>query len=552
MVKKTWVPFIAICFLLGSWEFCSRFFSDLLFVLPPPSRILLCIWQKSDRLLFHTGITLKEMAGGFILALLVAFPLAWMMAFWESMRMILQPLFIVIQCIPMFALAPLMVMWFGWSYTAIVLPTALMIFFPLTMNIYQGLLSTPQHLTDYFKTLNATPWQFFFKLQLPASLPHIFAGFRISAAIAGIAAIAGEWAGGQNGLGMLMLQSRRETDLEITFGALFCLTFISSILYLGMAALEKAVKNRKPWRLPFNSLAATALVTIVFGCQPSPKIKETRLLLDWVPNPNHVALYVGIEKNFFKQRGIDLQILKLHDPSDSLSYLMSGQADLAVYYMVETLQAVQKGAKIAMIGALIEEPLNSLLYRKDDGIRTIEDLNDKIIGYSMDGKSFKSLQSLLKQKKLTPKAMHNVSFDLVSTLATKRVDAVYDAYWNIEVPHLRSLGIETEFFKMSDLGIPPHQELVMIAKEDFIQASSEFVKKFQAAMQEAITYCQQNPKEAFEMYLKANPDKGDKAREWEREAWELTYPILAKSQQIDQAAVNNYRDWLLERAILQR
>ncbi|MBS4168928.1 ABC transporter substrate-binding protein [Parachlamydia sp. AcF125] len=552
MAKKTWVPFIAFCFLIGSWEFCSRFFSELLFVLPPPSRILLCTWQKSDRLLFHTGITLKEMGGGFLLALLVAFPLAWMMAFWESMRMILQPLFIIIQCIPMFALAPLMVMWFGWSYTAIVLPTALMIFFPLTMNIYQGLLSTPQHLTDYFKTLKATPWQFFFKLQLPSSLPHIFAGFRISAAIAGIAAIAGEWAGAQEGLGILMLQSRRETDLEITFGALFCLTFISLALYLGMTAVEKAVKNRKTWRLSVNGVAAAALITIVFGCQPSPKEKETKLLLDWVPNPNHVALYVGIDKGFFKKKGIDLQILKLHDPSDAVGYLMSGQADLAVYYTTEALQAMQKGAKLSMVGVLIQEPLNSLLYHKEGGIHALEDLNGKVIGFSMNGMNFKSLQVLLKQRHIAPQAMHNVSFDLVSALAAKRVDAVYDAYWNIEVPHLRSLGIETDFFTMNDLGIPPYQELILIAKEGSLQASPEFVEKLQAAMQETIVYCQKNPDEAFDIYLKANPDKGDKAREWEREAWKLTYPILAQSQKIDQTEVNNYRDWLLEHNILQR
>jgi len=549
MVKKTWVPFIAMCLLIGAWELCSRYFSDLLFVLPPPSRIMLCVWQKSDRLLFHTGVTLKEMAGGFILALIVAFPLAWMMSFWESMRMILQPLFIVIQCIPMFTLAPIMVIWFGWSYTAIVLPTALMIFFPLTMNIYQGLLSTPQHLVDYFKTLKATPWQFFFKLQLPASLPHVFAGFRIAAAIAGIAAIAGEWAGAQDGLGMLMMQSRRETDLEVTFGALFCLTFVSLTLYMGMAALENAIKNRKSWRMPSSAVLAVSLVAF-FGCQSAPKPHVTRLILDWIPNPNHVALYAGIQKDFFKNRGIDLQILKIHNPSDGIGYLTSGQADLAVYYTTETLHAMQRGTKLAMVGVLIGEPLYSLLYRKNEGVSSLQDLNGKIIGYSMEGKTLQALQNVLAKKGVIPEKMHNVSFDLVSTLATKRVSAVYDAYWNIEIPHLKSLGIETDYFNANDLGIPPYNELILIANAGSEQASAAFVENLHAAMYETIEYCQKNPEEAFALYLKANPDKGDKTRIWEKEAWELTYPLLAKTQEIDPASIEAYKQWLVANDIL--
>ena len=126
----------------------------------------------------------------------------------------------------MFALAPLMVFWFGWSYKAIVIPTALMLFFPLTMSIYHGFLSIPRDLLDYFTLHQATPWQLFSKLELPWALPHIIAGLRITVAIAGMGAVAGEWAGGQAGLGLLMLESRRGVDLEMTFAALFCLTFL--------------------------------------------------------------------------------------------------------------------------------------------------------------------------------------------------------------------------------------------------------------------------------------------------------------------------------------
>ena len=208
MQKNTIIATVFVLLFI-MWEAISRLNSHLIFVLPAPSNIFVTLWNHSDRFLLHTLVTLKEMAGGFALALSVAFPLAGLMLIWKPLRMVLQPIIIVIQCIPMFALAPIMVIWFSWSYTAIVVPTALMIFFPMMMNIYRGLHSTPNYLLDYFQVNQATTWQTFFKLQLPWALPHICSGFRISAGIAGIGAVTGEWAGGQQGLGILMLESRR-------------------------------------------------------------------------------------------------------------------------------------------------------------------------------------------------------------------------------------------------------------------------------------------------------------------------------------------------------
>jgi NitT/TauT family transport system substrate-binding protein len=228
---------------LSVWEWFSSHHEMLQFVLPSPSTISYSLWEHADRFRFHTFATFKEMMGGVLIAFIVAFPLAWLMAHYGALRGAFQTVFVITQCVPMFALAPLMVLWFGWSYTAILVPTALMIFFPLAMNIYQGICATPKHLLDFFKLHQATPWQVFFKLQLPWGLPHIFAGLRIALAFAGIGAVAGEWAGAQEGLGILMLESRRAADIEMMFGALVCLTVLSLVFYAGAIFLEKLMIN---------------------------------------------------------------------------------------------------------------------------------------------------------------------------------------------------------------------------------------------------------------------------------------------------------------------
>ena len=148
-LKKSTSAVILFLALLVAWETSSYTYAHLQFALPAPSAIAGCMWDCRDRLIFHSLITIREMLGGFFLALSCAFPLAWMMSQWKTMRVMLQPIFVMIQCIPMFALAPLMVLWFDWSFLAVMVPTALMIFFPLTMNIYKGLCATPGHLLDW-------------------------------------------------------------------------------------------------------------------------------------------------------------------------------------------------------------------------------------------------------------------------------------------------------------------------------------------------------------------------------------------------------------------
>lgn len=553
MSQNVFVSVCVFCCFFLIWEGSSHIFTNLLFVLPPPSKIFYLIFDKSERFIFHTGITLKEMFGGVFIAFAVAFPLAWLMTLWSTLRMILQPVFVIIQCVPMFALAPIMVIWFDWSFTAIVIPTALMIFFPLTINIYQGLRATPRHLIDYFRINQATPWQIFFKLQLPWSLPHIFSGLRISAAIAGIGAVAGEWAGAQEGLGVLMIESRRGADLETTFGALFCLTFVSLLLYGTATYFEKKVVERKPKKIALKKpiLATCAILAglSIGGCK-EPTKNETRMILDWLPNPNHVPLYTGIQKGFFKEQGIDLKILKIHDPGDSVPFIEAEQVELALTYMPHAIRAMTRGANIIPMGILIDQPLNSIIYRSDSTIRDPKDLNGKVIGYCIDGCSTAFLDSLFDENKINPLKKRNVSFDLVSTLGTKRVDAIYGAYWNIEGENLRSYGIETEHFELINLGVPNYYELIFIAKKNSPQSKSDFIQRFKKGLQDSINYSTEHPEEAFDYYLAANPDKGEKVRQWEIEAWLKTIPVLAKSQNIESTVWNDFSQWQIDKGLV--
>lgn len=542
---------LVFIFLILAWETYSRLNTETLFIIPAPSYILECFFTRFDRLLFHTYATAKEMAGAMLIALSVAFPIAWGMYLHRFLRSVLHPLFVIIQCIPMFTLAPIMVFWFDWSYKAIVIPTALMIFFPLTINIYQGLCSTPSELLDYFRVNQATKMQTFFKLQLPWSMPHLIAGFRISTAIAGIGAVAGEWAGAQEGLGILMLESRRSTDLGMTFAALLCLTILSLGLYGLSFLFEQLLVTRRRLQLfqAFKKYYAFCLIPVVLtSCQQTNEKKNdlpvTHIILDWLPNPNHIPLFVGIEKGFFNEKGINLKLTKITDPGDTISYITSKKVDLALYYMPEMYLAMQQGANLVPVGFLIKDPLNAFIYRKESGITTVKDMNDKRIGYVVGGFGVGLMNRLLTKNKIRPAEKFNVSFDLVGAMGSKRVDVLYGAYWNIESEHLRSLGVDTDYFSLEEMGYPKYYELLIIANKDTPYASAEFVENFKSALQASIDYSKKNPEEAFAIYKSLNPDKGEKTLSWEKEAWLKTLPVFAVDQVNEESVWNNFEQWI--------
>lgn len=549
LLRRICILISVFVILLAFWEEFSKYSKGLRFVLPAPSEILAQLWNNSDRFWFHSMATFKIMAGGLVAAIVIAFPFAWLMASWRTAHILLQPLFIITQCLPMFTLAPIMVFWFGWTYTAIVVPTTLMIFFPLTMNLFQGLRSTPQHLLDYFRIHQATAWQTLYKLQLPWALPHLFAGLRISAAIAGIGAIAGEWAGAPSGLGLLMLESRRSADLETVFAALLCILFVSLFLYISIAVFEQLITKYKFVHLARSSMATAAMLLCVISlssCQTSSNDKKgntIKLTLDWLPNPNHIPLYAGINKGFFKEEGILLELQPLHDLG-GISYLSTGKTDLIIYYMPSTIRAIEKGHPIKPIAVLIDQPLDGLIYRKEIEYTSFQDLSDKTFGFCGNGVSRLISNYLFKENKIRPKELRNVNFDLVSTLGNQQVDVIIGAFFNIEREQLYAWGIETGYSSFTSLGLPTYYELIVLANENSPQAQPEFIDRFQRAMHRSIQFSKQHPQEAFNLYAKANPDKSQRTLEWENRAWKVTLPLLAKNQTIDPVVWQTFSDWL--------
>ena len=278
--------------------------------------------------------------------------------------------------------------------------------------------------------------------------------------------------------------------------------------------------------------------------------KTNRLLLDWLPNPNHIPLYVGIEKHFFEEEGIHLMIQKMHDNGEGISYLTSRQADLLVNHMPGTLKACSRGAHIKIVGLLIKEPLTGFIYRQKSNISKPEDLTGYTLGYCLGGPDTSFLDFLLIQGNIQVGERKNVSVDLISPMKTGRVDFIYGGFWNIEPAQLHSLNVDTGYFPIQDFGVPNYYEMIILAHGDTPESSPKFRRAFQRALQKSIDFCIQNPEEAFQYYQTHNPDRRAKTFAWEKEAWYITYPLLANNQQIDFQLLKTFSDWMKKQKII--
>lgn len=238
-MKRLYKYFLTPLFVILVWEGLRLIFRDQFALLPSTVETVRYFFLHIDRLSFHASITLREILLGCFCSIVLAFPLAWLMVLNEDICDFFQSTFVVVQCVPMFTLAPIMVTLFGWTFMAILIPTILMIIFPLTINIFKGFAQVPKSLLNYFRFHKASEWKILFKLRIPYAMPNIFAGLRISTAIAGVGAVAGEWAGAQDGLGVYLQMCRRNIDMSGVFCGIFILVAISLILYNVVILIER-------------------------------------------------------------------------------------------------------------------------------------------------------------------------------------------------------------------------------------------------------------------------------------------------------------------------
>ena len=213
------------------WEFCCVYFNLPPFMLPPPSKIFMSIYTNWDLLLKHASYTLVEILASIFIGTIIGIVTALTISSSERLKRWVMPILLASQSIPVFALAPLLILWLGYGMSSKIVIGVLIVFFPITSNFTDALNKVPQELIDAGKTIGLTKVQVFWKIKIPSSLPGLCSGIRVAACFAPIGAVVGEWIGGSTGLGSFMIYSNARLQTDNMFAALIILIFITITLY---------------------------------------------------------------------------------------------------------------------------------------------------------------------------------------------------------------------------------------------------------------------------------------------------------------------------------
>ena len=290
----------------------------------------------------------------------------------------------------------------------------------------------------------------------------------------------------------------------------------------------------------------------------SGELRELDVVLDWYPNALHAFLYEAIEKGYYAEEGLKVNIRFPSNTNDALSLVAAGKADIGLYYQHDVIQArANQNVPVKSIGAVVQGPLNIILSLKEKDITSPSDLVGKTIGYAGTELSEALIRSIMANvgADYSDVTMIDVGFDLMSSMTTGNVDATIGCLVNHEVPQMEEEGFEVNWFSLDDYGVPTNYEGVFVANDDAIENDSETLKAFLRASAKGFADMQADPEEALRILLaNQNEENFPLSETVERSSINVLLPIMetADAQFLSQsdACWQENIDWMLEQGLI--
>ncbi|GBQ46686.1 ABC transporter permease [Komagataeibacter sucrofermentans] len=230
-------PVVTCAGLVALWAALARWGQVPPYMLPAPDAVARALWSGRAQLEPAALTTLEETLLGLGIGIGAGSALAIAMALWAPLRRWVMPMVLLSQAVPVFALAPLLVLWFGFGMTSKVVMAVLVIFFPVTSALGDGLRQTEAGWMDLARTMGATRWRVLVHIRLPAAMPAFATGVRMATVIAPIGAVVGEWVGASSGLGFLMQTANTRFQTDLMFATLAVLAVMTVLLWWGVDRL---------------------------------------------------------------------------------------------------------------------------------------------------------------------------------------------------------------------------------------------------------------------------------------------------------------------------
>lgn len=276
--------------------------------------------------------------------------------------------------------------------------------------------------------------------------------------------------------------------------------------------------------------------------------KPLILILDWLVNPDHAAIFVAEEQGFFAREGVEVTVITPSNPDDGPKLVAAGHADLAVTYQPQLVVQAAEGLPLIRIASLISQPLNCLVVKKNGAIQQLADLKGKRIAYTSHVEGTLMLNDLLKKANLTIQDVQiiNVQYNLTQALLSNRVDAIINVMRNVEPLQMQFAHQTVKIFPVELAGIPTYDELIIITNKN--KLTDPRLSKFLVALNKASHYLLNNPEKSWRVFARNHPALNN---ELNHQIWQATLPYIARQPlNFDKKAYTKFMFFLYQKHII--
>jgi putative hydroxymethylpyrimidine transport system substrate-binding protein len=308
---------------------------------------------------------------------------------------------------------------------------------------------------------------------------------------------------------------------------------------------------------------AALLALVLAGCgeknetlSASPgKAQPLTLMLDWVPNADHVGIYQALAEQDFSKAGLDVHVQVPSDPATPLELLAAGKVDMAVSYEPEVMLARSRGLPLVSVAAIVQKPLTSIISLGAKKITNVASLRGKRVGDAGISYQRAYLKTILSHANVNPNSVKeiNVGANLVPAMLSGRVDATLGAYWNVEAIQLAQLRKKPRVIRMEQVGVPTYNELVLVVRRSTLANHIDQIRRFVQALARGYASVRRDPQAGVTSLVRASPGLDPKLQ---LASVKATLPVFFPAGTAhpwgwqDQALWNAYGQWMIENHLI--
>ncbi|WP_277988974.1 ABC transporter substrate-binding protein [Ktedonosporobacter rubrisoli] len=490
--------------------------------------------------------TLQEALIGLVAGACCGLTFAIFMYLLPTIRKAFSPLLIVSQTIPIIVLAPLFRLWFGIDLSPKVILVAMFCFFPITIASIDGIESSSKKLDELMQSMNASRWQCLWYVRLPGALPAFFSGLRIAATYAVTAAIFSEVIGAEKGLEIFIQYAVNARATDQVFAAVFVTSLLSLLLFALVLLLERCML---PWRynsvqlhgkhvsasssldtqkkkLPFLNttfviIAVAAFIAFLlhqyaperaFLGNTQGKMQKLVLVPEMEPTPNHTGIYVAQQKGWYRQAGIDLQILPFSSTVLPDTLVANGQADIGISTTEQIVLDKIAGQPVISIAAITAHNDDACFTLDKGNITRLRDLDGKKFGE--EGVAYE--EGIMREALQYDGGKGDFQKIIITTgtlqaVLTGEVD--FSCEYGLSIREALYKGMKLKVFPLTEYGVPDYYTPNFITSPSLLKEKFKLLKNFMQITQRGYEFARNEPEAAAHLLMQGTaagtfPDTG--------------------------------------------